>query len=80
MLSSDEDPQPGAEGFLMDLELAYYDGPDVQRKTISEVRTPGGQVLKDVKVTHIYHNRPSSIKRGAPMTVRCDVRMIARNF
>ncbi|OCH88134.1 hypothetical protein OBBRIDRAFT_795539 [Obba rivulosa] len=68
MLSSDEDPQPGAEGFLMDLEFARHTGPDVQRRTIPLVRTPNGQMLKDVKIMHIDFGQPSSIKRGAPMT------------
>ncbi|EMD33833.1 hypothetical protein CERSUDRAFT_117899 [Gelatoporia subvermispora B] len=67
MLSSEDDPPEGAEGFLMDLELARCSGPRVEYTVIAPVRTPTGQILNDVQVRHSRWDTHLT-KRGAPMT------------
>ncbi|EMD33828.1 hypothetical protein CERSUDRAFT_126049, partial [Gelatoporia subvermispora B] len=67
MLSVEDDPPEGAEGFLMDLELALCTGPRVEYKTLAPVRTPIGQVLSDVQVKPSRWDTQLT-KRGAPMT------------
>ncbi|EMD33827.1 hypothetical protein CERSUDRAFT_126048 [Gelatoporia subvermispora B] len=67
LLSSEDSPPEGAEGFLMDLELARYSAPRIELETLGPVRMPTGQVLHDVQVKHSRWDVDLT-KRGAPMT------------
>ncbi|EMD33835.1 hypothetical protein CERSUDRAFT_76524 [Gelatoporia subvermispora B] len=67
MLLSEDSPPAGAEGFLMDLELARYSAPTVEIRTSGPVRLPTGRVLTDIQAKHSRWDADLT-KRGAPMT------------
>ncbi|EMD33832.1 hypothetical protein CERSUDRAFT_98377 [Gelatoporia subvermispora B] len=67
LLSCDDELREGAEGFLIDLELAIYTGPTIEYRTLAPIRLPTGRVLNDVQVKHL-HWTTSVANRGAPVT------------
>ncbi|OCH89041.1 hypothetical protein OBBRIDRAFT_836101 [Obba rivulosa] len=65
MLSSDDNPQEGAEGFLMDFEFDLYTDIQIENRTLNHARIPTEQVLGDVEVEHFYYDS-AVIRRDAP--------------
>jgi hypothetical protein len=71
MLPAETPPDPGAEGFLMDLEFARVkrSSLDTTRTiTVLPVRTPGGGMTAPTVRSHTIFG--PDVMRGAVMTVR----------
>ena len=73
LLASEQSPEPGHEGFVMDIEFAHHQHSEIQTEVttvipVASIRGRGGVMTEPTERTHKRFDTVS-VKRGAAMTV-----------